>query len=283
MNCNENVKLTTKANVDDTTFVESEGWKGDYDVNQQEADMDYEELINVCPEATPLLGFFDMSTSNIKLLASNSGQDVNNVKAKQIKENSSNDQDSLLVMMPNLNVHTTVVPRLDGKRQYSAGTYFRASQKSLTQPMMTLKEIGFFRSEYVSVEVGIDVPGHPQPEFWKFNEIVRILQKSGIKPTDITFEFASCPTDSRRLRQLFGMYGYQDILPPINDGIYFIPEIRKNLQDGVPAALEVIFPLLFPDDELNGQTHRALPDAQITTAGDDEPKIARLLLQAGAV
>lgn len=51
------------------------------------------------------------------------GQDVKNVHAKQIIENSSKDQDSLLVMMPNLNVHTTVLPRVVGKRQYSAGDY----------------------------------------------------------------------------------------------------------------------------------------------------------------
>ena len=42
------------------------------------------------------------------------------------------------------------------------------------------------------------------------HEVARIIQKSGIKSTDITFEHASCPPDLRRLRELLGTYGYQD-------------------------------------------------------------------------
>ena len=50
-NCNENVKPSPKANVDDKTFIETQGSKRDYDMDKQEADMDY-ELINCCTEVS---------------------------------------------------------------------------------------------------------------------------------------------------------------------------------------------------------------------------------------
>ena len=40
-----------------------------------------------------------------------------------------------------------------------------------------------------------------------------------------------------------------------------IPELRKLLPVGTSAALDIFFPLLFPNDPLVGQNHRARPDA----------------------
>jgi len=82
-------------------------------------------------------------------------------------------------------------------------------------------------------------------------------------------------------------------LPPSNC-IQTILELRKFLPAGVGVALDIIFPLLLPNDPLVGQNHRARPDALMCRKlvrlvrelakppgerdmGEYEPEIVRLL------
>lgn len=137
-------------------------------------------------------------------------------------------------------------------------------------------------------------------EFLDAHSIARVIRESQIKSTDIMFEHASCQLDLKMLREFLGSYGYYDLLPPLSNCIQTIPELRKNLPVGVSAALDVIFPLLFPNDPLVGQNHRARPDALMCRKivrlirelikppkerklAEYEPEIIRLLLQAGMV
>lgn len=98
-------------------------------------------------------------------------------------------------------------------------------------------------------------------EFLDAHSIARVIRESEIKSTDIMFEHASCQLDLKMLREFLESYGYYDLLPPLSNCIQTIPELRKNLPVGVSIALGIIFPLLFPNDPLIGQNHRARPDA----------------------
>lgn len=114
------------------------------------------------------------------------------------------------------------------------------------------------------------------------------------------FEHASCQLDLKMLREFLESYGYYDLPPPLSSCIQTIPELRKNLLVGVSAALDIIFPLLFPNDPLVGQNHPARPDALMCRKivrlirelikspkerklAEYESEIIRLLLQAGMV
>ena len=102
------------------------------------------------------------------------------------------------------------------------------------------------------------------------------------------------------LREFLEPYGYYNLLPSLNNCHQTIPELRKNLPVGVSAALDITFPLLFPNDPLVGQSHHARPDALMCRKivkvirelikppkerklAEYEPEIIRLLLQAGMV
>ena len=69
--------------------------------------------------------------------------------------------------------------------------------------------------------------------------------------------------DIGKIRNMFALYGHRDVLPPDNNCISLIPLLRQFLPRGTSAALDLIFPILFPDSELVGQNHRALPDARM--------------------
>jgi len=97
-------------------------------------------------------------------------------------------------------------------------------------------------------------------EFLDAHSIARVIRKSEIKSTDIMFEHASCQ-DLKMPREFLESYSYYNLLPPLSNCIQTIPELRKNIPVGVSAALDTIFPLLFPNDPLVGQNHRARPDA----------------------
>ncbi|OCK86626.1 uncharacterized protein K441DRAFT_672087 [Cenococcum geophilum 1.58] len=75
------------------------------------------------------------------------------------------------------------------------------------------------------------------------------------------FKHASCQLDLEMLREFLESYSCYDLLPPLSNCIQTIPKLRKNLPVGVSAALDIIFPLLFPNDPLVGQNHRTCPDA----------------------
>lgn len=93
------------------------------------------------------------------------------------------------------------------------------------------------------------------------HSIAKVVRESRVKPTDVMFEHASCQLDLKMLREFLESCGYYDLLPLLSNCIQTIPELRKNLPVGVSAALDIIFPLLFPNDPLVGQNHRARPDA----------------------
>lgn len=104
--------------------------------------------------------------------------------------------------------------------------------------------------------------GHQaKTELLDAHSIARIIRGSKIKPTDIMFEHASCQLDLRMLREFLEPFGYDDLLPPLSNCIQTIPELRKLVPVGTSAALDIVFPLLFPNDPLVGQNHRARPDA----------------------
>jgi hypothetical protein len=98
-------------------------------------------------------------------------------------------------------------------------------------------------------------------DFLDTHSIARVIRQSEIKSTDIMFEHASCQLDLKILREFLESYGYYNLLPSLNNFIQIIPELRKTLPVGVSAALDIIFPLLIPNDPLVGQSHRARPDA----------------------
>ena len=114
------------------------------------------------------------------------------------------------------------------------------------------------------------------------------------------FKHASYQLDLEMLREFLESYGYYDLLLPLRNCIQTIPKLRKNHLVGVSAALDIIFPLLFPNDPLVGQNHRACPDALMCRKivglirklikppkerklAEYELEITRLLLQAGMV
>jgi hypothetical protein len=104
--------------------------------------------------------------------------------------------------------------------------------------------------------------GHQaKTELLDAHSIARIIRGSKIKPTDIMFEHASCQLDLRMLREFLEPFGYDDLLPPLSNCIQTIPDLRKLVPVGTSAALDIVFPLLFPNDPLVGQNHRARPDA----------------------
>lgn len=98
-------------------------------------------------------------------------------------------------------------------------------------------------------------------EFLDAHSIARVIRESEIKSTDIMFKHASCQLDLEMLREFLESYSCYDLLPPLSNCIQTIPKLRKNLPVGVSAALDIIFPLLFPNDPLVGQNHRTCPDA----------------------
>lgn len=145
----------------------------------------------------------------------------------------------------------------------------------------------------------VDNGGHQaKTEILDAHSIARIIRESKIKPTDIMFEHASCQLDLRMLREFLEPFGYDDLLLPLSNCIQTIPKLRKLLPVGTSAALDIIFPLLFPNDPLVGQNHRARPalmcrkivglmrevikppEEQKLT--EYEPKIIRLLFQTSS-
>jgi hypothetical protein len=137
-------------------------------------------------------------------------------------------------------------------------------------------------------------------DFLDAHSIARVIRESEIKSMDIMFEHASCQVDLKMLREFLESYGYYNPLPSLNNCHQTIPELRKNLPVGVSAALDIIFPLLFPNDPFVGQSHHARPDALMCRKivkvirelikppkerklAEYEPEIIRLLLQAGMV
>jgi hypothetical protein len=77
------------------------------------------------------------------------------------------------------------------------------------------------------------------------------------------FEHTSRQLDLRMLKEFLEPFGYDNLLPLLSNCIQTIPELRKLLPAGVNAALDIIFPLLFPNDPLVGQNHRARPDTLV--------------------
>lgn len=102
------------------------------------------------------------------------------------------------------------------------------------------------------------------------HEIASKLQQAGITPNTIFLVWHVSKADLSMTRQLLESAGYFDILPSNENCIPFIHLVRPNLSGGsarlsrFPLALDVLFPIMYPQHSLIGLNHQALVDCQQT-------------------
>jgi hypothetical protein len=98
------------------------------------------------------------------------------------------------------------------------------------------------------------------------HEIVSKLREAQVTPESLVLVWHRNKTYLRLLRRLLEDGGYTGILPPGENCILMLPEVKRNLpllkdKKKFPANLEIIFPLFFPGHELVGRNNKALIDA----------------------
>ncbi|OBS27535.1 hypothetical protein FPOA_01477 [Fusarium poae] len=71
-------------------------------------------------------------------------------------------------------------------------------------------------------------------------------------------------TDLRIFREFLEQGGHKGILPGDDNCIHVIHYLRRNVPASISLSLPIIFEILYPDHELIGLNHRALPDCQQT-------------------
>jgi hypothetical protein len=93
--------------------------------------------------------------------------------------------------------------------------------------------------------------------------LAKMIKESGITKHDFIFEWTRREMDLPQLRGMLDTAGYHDLLPPNENCIPMIPEWRNNLPNCFSLAMDVFFPMAFPQDPLVGHNHRSKPDTQM--------------------
>jgi len=95
-------------------------------------------------------------------------------------------------------------------------------------------------------------------------EIAEIFIRAKITPYSIILVWHTSAMDLELLRELLDTAGHPNILPGKTNCITLIQQFRLGLPLNFSAALDVIFPVLFAGDALDGTNHRAIQDVKMT-------------------
>ena len=100
-------------------------------------------------------------------------------------------------------------------------------------------------------------------------DLAEMLKNAGVSPKSIILVWHVGWTDVDLVRDFLELAGYFDIWPPRENCVRVLYEFRKNLPcnsktgSQIPKSQSLLFPILFPGNELIGKAHRASPDAQM--------------------
>jgi hypothetical protein len=87
------------------------------------------------------------------------------------------------------------------------------------------------------------------------------MQELGINLETRVIEWSLNGIDTRILRKYFRLFGLDDVLELERTVLPY--HAWRKLLPGVPLALELFFPIMFPDDVLVGRNHHSCPDTQM--------------------
>ncbi|KAG5772118.1 hypothetical protein H9Q72_001614 [Fusarium xylarioides] len=102
------------------------------------------------------------------------------------------------------------------------------------------------------------------------HDIAAALQRAGVTPQSIVFTWHVNCTDLEILRKFLEADNYHGILPTNKNCFPMIPQFRQNFplrgpdQRRFPMAMDIIFPLFYPNSDLIGRNDQVLFDCQRT-------------------